>query len=158
MRFLFGLGPNNAIAIIEAAGDASDEATETQDGNYAMLLLPEANAVYVEGDEFVIAIPFSLRARTTYQPSHEVPPEMSATIETASNHEDEDCTASSSEEYSGNEFDVSFSDKDLPDYSSSHSQYLSVKEVGGAGPQPCELIVPEMPLASQITSDQELCI
>ena len=38
----------------------SDEATETQDGSYAMPLLPEANAVYVEGDEFVITMPFSL--------------------------------------------------------------------------------------------------
>ena len=149
MRFLFGLGRNNTIAIIEAAGDASDEATETQDGNYAMLLLPEANAVYIEGDGFVIAMPFSLCAHTTYQPSHEVPPEMSGTIETEGSIEDS--TASSS----GNEFD---SDEDLPDYSSSHSQYLAVKEVGGAGPQPCELIVPEMPLASHFISDQELCI
>ena len=156
MRFLFGLGPNNAIAIIEAAGDANDEATETQDGSYAMPLLPEANAVYVEGDEFVITMPFSLHARTTYQPSHEVPPEMSGNE--GSIYSNEDSTASSSEEYSGNEFDVSFSDEDLPDYSSSHSQYLAVKEMGGAGPQPCELIVPEMPLASHFISDQELCI
>ena len=142
--------------IIEAAGDANDEATETQDGNYAMPLLPEANAVYVEGDEFVITMPFSLRARTTYQPSHEVPPEMSRNE--GSIYSNEDSTASSSEEYSGNEFDVSFSDEDLPDYNSSHSQYLAVKEMGGAGPQPCELIVPEMPLASHFISDQELCI
>ena len=107
LHFLFGLGPNNAIAIIEAAGDVSDEATETEDGNYAMPLLPEADAV--EGDEFVIAMSFSLRARTTYQPSHEVPPEMSGTTETASNHEGSiNSTASSDEEYSGNEFDVSF--------------------------------------------------
>ena len=46
----------------------------------------------------------------------------------------------------------------IPDYSSSHSQYLAVKEMGGAGPQPYELIVPEMPLASHFISDQELCI
>ena len=139
----FGLGRNNTIAIIEAAGDASDEATETEDGNYAMPLLPEADAVYVEGDEFVIAMSFSLHARTTYQPSHEVPPEMSGTIETASNHEGSiNSTASSNEEYSGNEFDVSFIRLQLI-----HSQYLAVKEMG-AGPQPCELIVPEMPLAS----------
>ena len=142
--------------IIEAAGDANDEATEIQDGSYAMPLLPEANAVYVEGDEFVITMPFSLHARTTYQPSHEVPPEMSGNE--GSIYSNEDSTASSSEEYSGNEFDVSLSDEDLPDYSSSHSQYLAVKEMGGAGPQPCELIVREMPLASHFISDQELCI
>ena len=63
------------------------------------------------------------------------PPEMSGTIETASNHDDEgsinsneDSTASSSEEYSGNEFDSSFSDEDLPDYI--HSIYLLKKWVG----------------------------
>ena len=125
---LLRLGPIRAVAAIED-GDMSDESTNTQDGNNAMPVLPEANAVAIEGDE--LDDPF-----TNFEGSDDSSEGSASsfsegwTSSSSSSDEGSSERSTSDEEVEGSQSDTNSSIDSVPSYHSSQLNIFpsSVKE------------------------------